>query len=251
MMILSRSRRSTASAVGRHGLLYPARNTPLQKVSITVSISALEHAGAVAYFSSLGTGNGRNSLGPVSHFSSRGSGGNRKPPMTNRVASGVGLVGSGALLLWGKGKYIFGALKLGKLATLGSMFVTVGTYSMFFGLPYAVGMVGLILLHESGHAVVMLKRGIPFSPMLFVPFVGATIAMKRRPQDAWEDALVAFGGPLLGSIGALGCSLGGNAVDSQLLYALADFGYMINLFNLLPIGMMGKLRLFLFIVLLA
>jgi len=24
------------------------------------------------------------------------------------------------------------------------------------------------------------------------------------------------------------------------LYALADFGYMINLFNLLPIGMMGK-----------
>jgi Zn-dependent protease len=169
----------------------------------------------------------------------------------NRVASGVGLVGSGALLLWGKGKYILGALKLGKLASLGSMFVTIGTYSMFFGLPYAAGMVGLTLLHESGHALVMLNRGIPFSPMLFIPFVGATIAMKRRPEDAWEDALVAFGGPVLGSVGALGCSLGGYALDSQLLYALADFGYIINLFNLLPIGMMGKFKIMLeFVILL-
>ena len=38
----------------------------------------------------------------------------------------------------------------------------------------------------------------------------------------------------------LGCSLGARAMDSQLLYALADFGYFINLLNLLPIGMMGK-----------
>ncbi|KAI2489579.1 Peptidase family M50 [Fragilaria crotonensis] len=68
--------------------------------------------------------------------------------------------------------------------------------------------------------------------------MGATVAMKRRPEDAWEDALVGLGGPILGSIGALGCSLGARAMDSQLLYALADFGYFINLLNLLPIGMM-------------
>jgi len=58
-----------------------------------------------------------------------------------------GLVAAGAVLL-GKGKYILGALKLTKFASLASMFVTIGAYTMIFGLPYAVGMVGLILVHE-------------------------------------------------------------------------------------------------------
>lgn len=56
-------------------------------------------------------------------------------------------VGAGALIL-GKGKYILGALKLTKLAPLASMAVSVGAYTMIFGFPYAVGMVGLILVHE-------------------------------------------------------------------------------------------------------
>ena len=60
------------------------------------------------------------------------------------------MLGTGALVLMGKGKYILGALKLTKLASLGSMMLTVGTYSMFFGFPYAVGMVGLIVVHEAG-----------------------------------------------------------------------------------------------------
>ena len=76
-----------------------------------------------------------------------------------------------ASVLFGKTKYVLAALKLTKLASLGSMAVTVGTYSMFFGFPYAVGMVGLIAVHEAGHAIAMHQRGIPFSPMVFVPFM--------------------------------------------------------------------------------
>ena len=143
----------------------------------------------------------------------------------------------------GKGKYLIGALKLTKFASLGSMLITVGTYSMFFGLPYAAGMVGLILVHESGHALVMRKLGIPFSPMVFVPFLGAAVTMKRRPRDAYEEALVAFGGPVLGGLGAVGVNIAAFSTGSQLLFALADFGYMINLFNLLPIGMMDGGRI--------
>lgn len=155
----------------------------------------------------------------------------------------AGIVGTGALVLFGKTKYVLAALKLTKLASLGSMVLTVGTYSLFFGVPYAVGMVGLILVHEVGHAAVMHHRGIPFSPMVFVPFMGAAIAMKDRPRDAWEDALVAFGGPVLGSLGALGVAAAGHATQSQLLIALADFGFMVNLFNLLPIGSMDGGRI--------
>jgi len=152
-------------------------------------------------------------------------------------------LGTGALLLFGKTKYILGALKLTKLASLGSMVLTIGTYSMFFGLPYAAGMVGLITIHEAGHALVMMQRGIPFSPMVFIPFVGAAVTMNRYPRDAWEDAMIAFGGPVLGSIGAAGVAVVGHSTDSQLLYALGDFGFMINLFNLMPIGSMDGGRI--------
>jgi Zn-dependent protease len=76
-----------------------------------------------------------------------------------------------------------------------------------------------------------------------VPFMGAAIAMRQQPRDAWEDALVAFGGPVLGSIGAGVVGVAGHTMDSQLLIALADFGFMINLFNLLPLGSMDGGRI--------
>jgi Zn-dependent protease len=134
-------------------------------------------------------------------------------------------------------------LKLTKFASLGSMLLTVGAYTAFYGLPYAVGMTSLILIHESGHALTMKKLGIPFSPMVFIPFMGAAVAMRKRPKDAYEEALVAFGGPVLGSVGALGFAGAAHVTDSQLMFALADFGFMINLFNLIPLGMMDGGRI--------
>ena len=89
------------------------------------------------------------------------------------------------IMLWGKDKYILGALKLTKFASLGSMLLTVGAYTAFYGLPYATGMTSLILLiHESGHALTMKKLGIPFSPMVFIPLMVAAVAMRKRPKEA-------------------------------------------------------------------
>ena len=169
---------------------------------------------------------------------------NQRPPIPprNRLSAGIGMLGAGGLLI-GKGKYILGALKLTKFASLGSMLLTVGAYTAFYGFPYAVGMTSLILIHESGHALTMKRLGIPFSPMVFIPFMGAAVAMKKRPRDAYQEALVAFGGPVLGSLGALGFAGAGHLTDSHLLFALADFGFMINLFNMIPLGMMDGGRI--------
>lgn len=145
-------------------------------------------------------------------------------------------MGIGAMFLMGKTKYAFAALKLTKAAPLASMVLSSFAYSFIFGWPYAVGMVGLIVCHECGHALVMNHYKVPFSPMVLIPFMGAVIAMKETPRSVYENAMIAFGGPVLGSCGALCLGLGGMATDSQLLLALADFGYMINLFNLMPIG---------------
>jgi hypothetical protein len=68
----------------------------------------------------------------VSYFSSQyPGGGGRRPP--SGWVRGAGMLGASAVVLFGKGKYILGALKLTKLASLGSMVLTIGTYSMFFG----------------------------------------------------------------------------------------------------------------------
>lgn len=183
-------------------------------------------------------------LGAIATFSSKipkGGGGAPVPKGGGRMGM-AGMVTAGAVLL-GKGKYILGALKLTKLSSLASMFITIGAYSMIFGVPYAIGIVGLILVHECGHALVMNHYKIPFSPMVFLPFMGAVIAMKDQPKDAWQDAIIAFGGPVLGTVGAAGVALSANLTDSQLLYALADFGYMVNLFNMMPLGSMDGGRI--------
>ena len=215
--------RSIASGRGNLFLQYPSFGTssPLMtslRITSPYFVGATHHAAIRIYSSS-------------------------RPPPPSRLRNGLATLGAGGLLLWGKGKYILGALKLTKFASLGSMLLTVGAYTAFYGLPYAVGMTSLILTHESGHALTMKKLGIPFSPMVFIPFMGAAVAMRKRPKDAYEEALVAFGGPVLGSAGALGFAGAAHAMDSHLMFALADFGFMINLFNLIPLGMMDGGRI--------
>lgn len=110
-------------------------------------------------------------------------------------------------------------------------------------MPYAAGMVSLVLVHESGHALAMRKLGVPFDPMVFIPFVGAAVSMKRSPRDAYDEALIALAGPVMGSAGALVACGAAHATGNQLLFALADFGFTINLFNLMPLGMMDGGRI--------
>lgn len=175
-------------------------------------------------------------LGRVNIFRSFGT--NRLPDenheknkKTMGMISGTVVAGS---VLFGKTKYVLAALKLTKMAPLASMVITSATYSLFFGWPYAIGMVGLIFVHECGHAIAMHHYKVPFSPMVFVPFMGAVIAMKEYPATAKKEAAIAIAGPIAGSVAALTLGIGGQMMDSQLMLALADWGYMINLFNMLP-----------------
>jgi Zn-dependent protease len=79
------------------------------------------------------------------------------------------------------------------------------------------------------------RQGVPASAPLFIPFLGAVVGMKGMPHDAWREAQVALGGPILGSLGTLAVWGAGEATGSELLVALAFTGFFLNLFNLLPI----------------
>jgi Zn-dependent protease len=122
------------------------------------------------------------------------------------------------------------------LKTGGTMLLTIGVYTSLWGWKFAVGFVLLIFVHELGHLVVARKFGLNVGAPVFIPFMGAFIALKDAPRNAWMEAWVGIGGPLLGSAGALLCHAAGERFELPLLIALAWTGYWLNLFNLTPIG---------------
>jgi Zn-dependent protease len=94
----------------------------------------------------------------------------------------------------------------------------------------------LIFVHEMGHALVMRQLGIRAGAPVFIPFVGAVIAMKEMPRNAYVESLVGIGGPALGGVGALLCLVIGWMTGSLFWYALASTGFLINLFNMIPVS---------------
>src|SRR5437762_9960830 len=58
-----------------------------------------------------------------------------------------------------------------------------------------------LLVHETGHLLVAKKFGLKVGAPVFIPFMGAFIALKEAPRNAWVEACVGIGGPMLGSFG--------------------------------------------------
>lgn len=145
-------------------------------------------------------------------------------------------LGAVGLFLLTKGKTILTLLKFSKFgAPVISMLVTVGAYALVFPVYFAIGLVIMILIHEMGHVIAAKKKGLPVSAPFFIPFLGALISMKRHPRDAVTEAYIAFGGPILGTLGAVLAYVLGVAMDSDLLLVVAYVGFFLNLINLLPI----------------
>ena len=160
------------------------------------------------------------------------------PRPVRRVPRGglLGALVAALLFLAGKLKFLGLLGSVLKLKTLATMVLSVGAYATQWGFPFALGFVLLIFVHELGHALVMRREGIPAGAPVFVPFVGAFISMQGVPRDAYVEAKVAIGGPVVGSVGAWVVLAAAVASGQPLLAALAQVGIMINLFNLIPVS---------------
>jgi Zn-dependent protease len=115
------------------------------------------------------------------------------------------------------------------------LFISFGAYLWYGGVWFAVGLVGLIFVHEMGHWLEAKRQGLPVSAPLFIPFLGASIFLKEHPESAWREFQLAIAGPLLGSLGAAAVYGVAVAEDSNRLRAIAFLVFFINLFNLLPV----------------
>ena len=159
-----------------------------------------------------------------------------------RIKQALGPIGVG-LLVFGKflAKIKFVILPVIKflpllLKTGGTMILSVGVYALAWGWKFALGSVLLLLVHECGHLLAARRVGLKVGAPVFIPFMGAFIAMKEAPRDAWIESQIGLGGPILGGLGALVC-WGLYVMTGQPLFsALAYTGFFLNLFNLMPVG---------------
>jgi Zn-dependent protease len=129
------------------------------------------------------------------------------------------------------------------LKTGGTMILSVGAYAMAWGWKFAVGFVLLLFVHECGHLLVARKFGLNVGAPVFIPFMGAFIALKEAPKDAWMEAWVGIGGPLLGTLGAAACAWLFVITGNPFFRALAYTGFFLNLFNLAPVGFLDGGRI--------
>jgi Zn-dependent protease len=125
----------------------------------------------------------------------------------------------------------------------GTMLLMIWVYTAMWGWRFGVGFVLLLLVHECGHLLVARKFGLKVGAPVFIPFMGAFVALKEAPRNAWMEACVGIGGPMLGSLGALVCNSLGEIYGAPIFIALGWFGYFLNLFNLTPVGMLDGGRI--------
>lgn len=142
-----------------------------------------------------------------------------------RLVGGAVVIG-GAALKWG---FLF--------AKFFAFFVSFALYSSLFGSwQFGLGLVLLILVHELGHFAEAKRQHLQVTLPTFIPLLGAFVTIRRAKPSPWGSALVSLAGPFVGSLGAAVAWAAGSARGSTLLLGLANIGFLLNAFNLLPIG---------------
>ena len=169
-----------------------------------------------------------------------------RPVNRSRLATIGGMI----LVLLSKAKFLLVPLQFLKFGKLGGTVITmaamVWAYSLRYGWLFAAAFVLLILIHELGHGFAARRLGLAVGAPVFIPFVGAFIALKDKPRDCFQDFVIGAGGPLAGSaaalvFAALSSSVGGTLGEAMLV--LGYFGLTLNLFNLMPIGFLDGGRM--------
>jgi len=161
------------------------------------------------------------------------------PAASRRNRGVVGGLLAALAALWAYGKYALLFLgKFGAAKTLLTLLISFGAYAIFFGPWFAAGLVVMILFHEMGHVVEIRRQGMQASAPLFIPFFGAAIFQRSHPTDALKQAQIGIAGPIAGTIAATAAWVLYGSTHWSVLLGWAYVGFFINLFNLIPVGML-------------
>ena len=140
--------------------------------------------------------------------------------------TGGAVVIAGAALKWG---FLF--------AKFFGFFISAAAYSFWFhSWTFGIGLAVLILVHEIGHVLEARRQGLHVSWPMFIPFLGAYVTISRAGLTPLRSGLISLAGPFVGSLGAAAVWAASGVHGSSKLEVLANIGFLLNAFNLLPIG---------------
>lgn len=129
-------------------------------------------------------------------------------------------------------------LKFGFAKTLITLLISFGLYAWALGPIAGLGIVVMIFIHEMGHVVEIRRQGMQATAPLFIPFMGAAIFQRSHPRDALHQAYIGIAGPIAGTLASIAALLLFSATGWNWLLAWAWFGFFVNLFNMIPFGML-------------
>jgi hypothetical protein len=158
----------------------------------------------------------------------------------------VGAALGAAVLAASKAKWITTVVSL--LASAGAYRLVAEGSSQALRQPinpwtFALGLLGVVLIHELGHAWVMRAHGLRAGAPIFIPFVGAFIAMRDQPRDARVEAEIGYGGPLAGAMASTVAFVAFYVSTEVAWLFVALAGFVLNLFNLVPVHPLDGARI--------
>lgn len=124
-----------------------------------------------------------------------------------------------------------------------SMGLSIWAMATKWPLRMVVGFVGIIFVHEIGHAVAIRAKGLRAGLLVFIPFIGGAVTLKDQPRSAYDDAQIGLAGPIAGTFASLVVLQVYKWTDQPLYLGIAAAGFVVNLINLLPIGMLDGGRI--------
>lgn len=128
--------------------------------------------------------------------------------------------------------------------------LVLGTTALFWGLLGAAGLFASVALHELGHSVVALSKGIRVREILLLP-IGGIARLENMPERARDELHIAVAGPLVSLALAMLLTAAGGLIRliglmqfAQVLRILGFMNLFLALFNLLPSFPMDGGRIF-------
>ncbi|MDR3616609.1 MAG: site-2 protease family protein [Candidatus Obscuribacterales bacterium] len=129
------------------------------------------------------------------------------------------------------------AMKSAIFAPVITFLFSLASYGAWMGWIAGLGMMVHFLVHELGHYFTSKWLGLRVSLPKFLPFVGAWVT-HEDPRSDYKNSLIALGGPTAGFLLSITCLACWYCTGSESHFWLwmATMGFLLNLFNLIPVN---------------
>lgn len=112
------------------------------------------------------------------------------------------------------------------------LFVLLGLFSL--SPQFLALLVGVLFIHETGHAIGMKIFGYRDMKMFFIPLFGAAVSGREKNPSGAQRAVVSLLGPAPGIVLGIVAAILSTTLHAPLLLTYAKISVGLNLFNLLP-----------------